>query len=152
MSCHPRRRFGQESEPANIQLFKHSLIHFLSLPTFKSSNNYDWVRRTSLKTMLTAEHWCLSASRTSANLRFAVELTLEHATYNWPCAKTCPRSHTHACFKVWPCDLLIIIAYAGLTGNCRRWHSNGYSFALGMNVIRGMRMILPVSTLLHWSS
>ena len=66
-----------------------------------------------------------------ANLSWLGELTLEHATYSWPCPNTCPLSHTPTFFKVWPCDLLMVMANAGLTGNCLRCHSKGYSPGLG---------------------
>ena len=84
-----------------------------------------------------------------ANFRKSGDVTLEQATLSCPWVKTWLRSHTLACLRVWPWDLLIVIANAVLTGNWRRCHSNGYSLNLGMNLILGIRTIRPI---LHWSS
>ena len=46
----------------------------------------------------------------------------------------------------------MVNAKAGLTGNCRRCHSKGYSPGLGMKVILGMRTTLPDATIVHCSS
>ena len=46
----------------------------------------------------------------------------------------------------------MVDANAGLTGNCLRCHSNGYSPGFGMNVILGIRTILPDSTIVHCNS
>ena len=106
-------------------------------------------RRTSLKTMLTAAPGCLLDPLMTANRRLSGELTLEQATYSCPWVNTCPLNQTPANFKVWPWDLLIVMAKAALTGNWRRCHSNGYSFGLGMKMILGIRTNLSVSTTLH---
>jgi len=48
-----------------------------------------------------------------------------------------------------PCDLLMVIAKAGLTGNCLLCHSKGNSLALGKKIILGMKTILVVPASRH---
>ena len=47
--------------------------------------------------------------------------TLENATYSCPCVKTGSGRYIPTLSKVWPCDLLIVMAKARLRGNCRHW-------------------------------
>ena len=51
-----------------------------------------------------------------------------------------------------PCDLLMVIAKAGLTGNCLLCHSKGNSLALGKKMILGMKTILEVPASRHCST
>ena len=77
-----------------------------------------------------------------ANLMCFEEPTLEMQTYNWPCAKQGSLSQTPTFERVCPWDLLIVIANATRTGNCRRHHSKGYSLSLGFRVILGIKTLL----------
>ena len=93
-------------------------LHFYEL------HNQLEARRTSWKTIFDAfPCWSLI----KANLRWLGEPTLEHATYSCPWVNTWPLNQTPANFRVCPCDLLIVMAKAGLTGNCQRCHSKEYS-------------------------
>ncbi|GFX61607.1 hypothetical protein TNCV_5110941 [Trichonephila clavipes] len=49
-----------------------------------------------------------------------------------------------ATFKVWPCDLLIVIENATFNGNCRRLKLNGK--LLGMIGMRGIRTLSPLAS------
>ena len=53
--------------------------------------------------------------------RIVIEETLrtrDNATYSWPCEKTGFYKSTPILDKVCPCDLFIVLANAGLIGNC----------------------------------
>ena len=43
----------------------------------------------------------------------------------------------------------MVVANAAFTGNCLLCHSNGYSFAFGMNTILGMSTVLLDPDTLH---
>ena len=73
--------------------------------------------------------------------RLSGELTLEQATYSWPCEKQGCLKSTPTTLRVWPWDLLIVIAKHTLTGNCRRLNWKGKSD--GMRGMRGMRTVSP---------
>ncbi|GFX39894.1 uncharacterized protein TNCV_2646571 [Trichonephila clavipes] len=47
-------------------------------------------------------------------------------------------------FKVWPCDLLIVIVNATFNGNCRRLKLNGK--LLGMFEMCGIRTLSPLAS------
>ena len=59
------------------------------------------------------------------HLNWLGALTLEQATYNCPCPNTWPLSHTPTFFIDCPCDLLMVVANATLTGNCLLCQSKG---------------------------
>ena len=52
-------------------------------------------------------------------------------------------------YSIIPCDLLMVMAKAGLTGNCLLCQWKGYSPTLGMKLILGIRTSLPVSATVH---
>lgn len=71
-------------------------------------------------------------------MRFAL-VHRDNATYNWPWQKTGVRKSIPTNFTDWPCDLLMVIAYAN---RIRNWHlvifigisaDEGDSETLGMN-------------------
>ena len=61
--------------------------------------------------------------------------------------------HTQMFFRVWPCDLLMMVRANGcLTGKCLRCHLSGYSPNFGMKVILGISTSRSEPTILHSSS
>ena len=46
--------------------------------------------------------------------------------------------------KLWPCALLIVMAKAGLKGNCLRLNLKGSNVSFGLEVMRGMKTPLPM--------
>lgn len=73
---------------------------------------------------------------------FSLEVTLERATYSWPCEKQSTLKSKPATLKVWPWDLLMVIAKDVFTGNCKRLNWNGRSD--GIRGIRGINTSSPV--------
>ena len=69
---------------------------------------------------------------------------LDRATYNCPCEKTGSLRLTPTYSKVCPCDLLIVIAKAGIIGNCRLFKVNGKFTSLGSKSILGRVVMLPL--------
>ena len=87
-----------------------------------------------------------------ANIRFFWLPTLDMQTYSWPWAKQESFNQTPDLWRVWPWDLLIVIAKATLTGNVRLLHSKGNSLSLGLRLILGIKTVLFLCsppTILH---
>ena len=73
--------------------------------------------------------------------RFVGRLTLEHATYSWPCEKHGFCRWIPAIFRDCPCALLMDIANARRTENCILLKLTGKS--VGISGIRGMNTSFP---------
>jgi hypothetical protein len=82
--------------------YNHFLFLFLFLLDFYSG------RRTSWKTMFWIVCFSWPGSLFTANFKLLGRLTLEQATYSWPCPKTGPLNQTPTRFRVWPCDKSIL--------------------------------------------
>ena len=131
-------------------------------------NECHYGRRTSLNTTF----WSLldppPTSWFTANFSASGLPTLEQATYSCPWAKASVLIQSPATFRVWPvtlmhlllntsidsysilpCDLLMVMAKAGLTGNCLLCQVKGYSPTLGFKPTLGMSTLLPVSATMH---
>ena len=91
-----------------------------------------WGRSTFVKTTFSVTFsvwfscWCM------AYFRRAGSPVLELATYSCPWVKTGDRSQTPTVVSVCPCDLLMVVAKAVRTGNCRLAQSKVKSPASGM--------------------
>ena len=79
-----------------------------------------------------------------STLIFWYEVILDRATYNWPCENTGWGKYIPTLSKDCPCDLLIVIENATLTGNWRRFRLKGNLLSDGVNVIRGINTCLPI--------
>ena len=71
------------------------------------------------------------------------ELTLDKATYNWPCENTGSSKYKPTFFKVWPWYLFIVMQKANLTGNWVLLSSNGWRKSVGNKEILGIRTVSP---------
>ena len=80
------------------------------------------------------------------SLSFFGSVTRLMATYNEPCEKIGSFKSTETLFGiVWPCDLEIVIANAGATGNCVRIHRKLNCFCFGSIGIRNNITVLSLS-------
>ncbi len=61
----------------------------------------------------------------------------------WPWVKTGSSRNKDTKSKVWPCDLLIVMAKAGLIGNWSLLSSSGKVMSLGISGMRGMYTTFP---------
>jgi len=78
-------------------------------------------------------------------LSFFGSVTRLMATYNEPCEKIGSFKSTETLFGiVWPCDLEIVIANAGATGNCVRIHRKLNWFCFGSIGIRNNITVLSL--------
>ena len=68
---------------------------------------------------------------------------LKRATYNCPCKSAGCVRYIPRCWIVWPCDLLIIIANAGCTGNWWQESTKGRWDFITFKDIRGMKNLSP---------
>ena len=71
------------------------------------------------------------------------EVALESATYSCPWLKTGTLISNPTYFKDCPWDLLIVIANANRTGNCRLVKWNGNAVEEGVKEIRGIKTCSP---------
>lgn len=76
-------------------------------------------------------------------LHVRLSVARETATYNCPCENTGLSNKMPKCCKLWPCDLLMVIAKAGNTGNCRLVMGNGKSVSDGLKEMRGNEIVVP---------
>ena len=84
------------------------------------------------------------------NLKLFGSVTLLAATYKLPCANGGLTKYTPTLFLyVWPWALCTVIAKAGTTGNCKRFHLNGKQPSFGSIGIRQIKTSLPVSVFVN---
>ena len=77
-------------------------------------------------------------------LMLDIEHTRERATYNCPWEKTdCGRYNPTLPLNVWPCALLIDMAKARRTGNCRLLNIKGKVVSYGIRLKRGISTCCP---------
>ena len=76
--------------------------------------------------------------------KFSSEWTREHATHNCPWVKTGVLRSTPTRINVCPWALLMVMAYASLTRNCKRHNLKGtLTASLVFRVMRGKKCMVP---------
>ena len=64
-------------------------------------------------------------------------------TYNWPYEEQGVGRQRPTVSKVWPWDLLMLIAKASLMGSCRHFRAKGTVLSEEVILMRGMRAVCP---------
>ena len=78
------------------------------------------------------------------NFNPSLFLTLDNATYNWPCVKTGSLKNNPTFESDWPWLLFMVIAKHTASGNCRRWKVKGILLSEGVNDILGINVRVPI--------
>ena len=71
-------------------------------------------------------------------------LTLDNATYNWPCVKMGSIKNNPTFESDWHWLLFMVIAKHIASGNCRRWKVNDILLSEGVNDILGINVRVPI--------